>query len=54
MGADEEAETKSKTLSSPLSEAVEIALAKGWRLTENPQGQLLLLPPPRYGDPEDA
>lgn len=55
MGADEEAETKSKSLSDfdfVFGPSVLEKLDAGWYITERgSDGQLLLLPPPVYGDP---
>lgn len=55
MGADEEAETKSKTVDAldfVFGPSVLEKLDAGWCITERgSDGQLLLLPPPVYGDP---
>lgn len=50
MGADEIAETKSKTVESSFSPTVLEKLDNGWVISESQEGQLLLVPPPAYGD----
>ena len=52
MGADENAETQSKSVetSSKLSEEIEEKLDHGWSIKVTDAGQLLLTPPPPYGD----
>jgi hypothetical protein len=54
MGAEEEAETKSKTdkgLDFVFGPSVLEKLDAGWTITErSSDGQLLLVPPPSYGD----
>lgn len=54
MGADEIAETKSKTVESSLelSGQVEQKLDHGWSIQILEGGQLLLVPPGRQLDPE--
>ncbi len=54
MGADEEASGVSPIPSSLLSDGVKFALEHGWTLTETESGQLLLVPPPTYGEPPAA
>jgi hypothetical protein len=54
MGADDEAETKSKTfddLDFVFGPSVLEKLDAGWTISERgSDGQLLLVPPPAYGD----
>jgi hypothetical protein len=53
MGADENAETESKAVepSSDLNERIEEKLSHGWTIQIREGGQLLLVPPPTYGEP---
>lgn len=50
MGAEENAERSEDGSIENLSDSVKVKLGHGWELRENEQGQLLLIPPPRYGD----
>jgi hypothetical protein len=50
MGADENAEQSDVDFGTPLSETLEQKLDFGWRIVSLPDGQLLLVPPPAYGD----
>jgi hypothetical protein len=51
MGADENDQTKSDSVRPPISERIEEQLEAGWRIVSLTDGQLLLVPPPTYGDP---
>lgn len=53
MGADENAETESKAVepSSELGGKIEQELSNGWSIQILEGGQLLLVPPPKYGEP---
>jgi len=55
MGAEEKAETQSKTVNDldfVFGPSVLEKLEAGWSITERgSDGQLLLLPPPVYGEP---
>lgn len=54
MGAGEKSETKSKAVEPSLdaSEQVEESLDGGWSIQILEGGQLLLVPPPKYAEPE--
>lgn len=54
MGADENDQAKLDAFGTPLSESIEEKLDYGWRIVSLPEGQLLLVPPPRYGEPPSA
>lgn len=54
MGADENAEAKASVGSEALAESVKLALEHGWTLAEGVEGQILLVPPPSYGEPPNA
>ena len=54
MGADEIASSESETRETPLSDRIEEKLDHGWRIESLPDGQLLLIPPPNYGEPPAA
>jgi hypothetical protein len=54
MGADEEDQTKSDSFEALFSEGAVEKLSDGWRIASLPDGQLLLLGPPRYGEPPKA
>lgn len=54
MGAVENAEAKASVDSDRLAASVKLALEKGWELRETLEGQLLLVPPPTYGEPPSA
>lgn len=54
MGADEESEAKASVDSERLAASVKLALDHGWELRETEEGQLLLIPPPQYGEPPGA
>lgn len=51
MGAVENDPLKEDAISTPLSETIEEKLDHGWRIVSLPNGQLLLVPPPSYGEP---
>lgn len=56
MGADDQSEAKPKTFAwseHSLDVAVREKLLDGWYLAEDSDGQILLVPPPHYGDPRD-
>jgi hypothetical protein len=50
MGADENAQTQSETFELFFAPAVLQKLDDGWYIGESVDGQLQILPPPRYGD----
>lgn len=50
MGADENAERSEDVQAVNVSESIKEKLDRGWELREQQDGQLLLIPPPRYGD----
>lgn len=50
MGADENAETKSKAVEPSFSPSILEKLDAGWTISEQGEGQLVLVPPPHYGD----
>lgn len=50
MGADDNAERSEDDYGTSLSESIEEKLDYGWRIVSLPNGQLLLCPPPVYGD----
>ena len=52
MGAGENAETKSKSVETSFSPSVLEKLDLGWVISETAEGQLLLVPPSSYGEPE--
>jgi hypothetical protein len=56
MGAEENAETQSKAVepSKTLGEGIHEKLADGWTIQVLQGGQLLLVPPPTYGEPPAA
>ncbi len=54
MGADEEFQAQPEAISTSLGERVEEKLDHGWRISSLPGGQLLLIPPPTYGEPPKA
>jgi len=54
MGAVEEPEAKAEDHSDLLAASVKLALERGWTLDETEAGQLLLVPPPTYGEPPSA
>ena len=51
MGADEDDQAKLDSIRPLLSESVTEKLDAGWVLSEGSDGQLLLVPPPTYGEP---
>lgn len=56
MGAEENAETKSKAVepSKTLGAEIHERLDDGWEIKVLQNGQLLLVPPPKYGEPPAA
>lgn len=56
MGAEENAETQSKAVepSKTLGETIHERLDDGWSIQILQGGQLLLVPPPKYGEPPAA
>lgn len=54
MGADENDKLEELDRLSPYADAVLEKLDHGWRISSLPDGQLLLVPPPSYGEPIDT
>jgi len=54
MGADEKSESIDEGLSAVYADEVLEKLDSGWRIVSRPDGQLLLVPPPAYGDAPSA
>jgi len=51
MGAEEQTERSEDVPALNLSESIQEKLDRGWTLREDQTGQILLVPPSRYGDP---
>jgi len=54
MGADEEDHSKSDAFKNLFETGVQEELGNGWRISSLPDGQLLIVPPPTYGEPPAA